>query len=252
MVHELRLPSDTKRGDPTELPLHMAESPYGKNIQLLDGIWQDIFADASFSVSAAPILHSAACVGYVIQEKPLPGKIDPKVYMPDLERTGTPKSVLRQLQQGENVLLNDGVTILSGPSKRPGRKLVICGDTYDPSRLDTIAQDADLLIHEATNAHLPGIDPNTKDTDTHESVEYRTRSRGHSTPQMAGRFAKRIGARCLVLNHFSARYPGNDDVDPEARRIMTGISDLAAQEYGKPVICARDFMSFDIEPRTTA
>lgn len=225
----------------------MAESPYGKNIQPVNGIWSDIFKDDCFAVSAAPILHSAACLGYVVQEQPLPGKMDPKVYMPELERTKTPKSVLRQLQQGENVMLNDGVTILHGPPKRQGRKLVICGDTYDPSRLEPIAQDADLLIHEATNAHLPGIDPNTKDVETFESVEARTKSRGHSTPQMAGRFAKRIGARCLVLNHFSARYPGNDDVDEEARKIMTGISDLAAQEYGKPVICARDFMSFDVD-----
>ena len=107
-----------------------------------------------------------------------------------------------------------------------------------------------MLIHEATNAHLPGIDPNTKETDTYEIVEERAKSRGHSTPQMAGAFAKRIRARKLVLNHFSARYPGNDDVNEEARRIMDGIRELAVNSFGSgEVICARDLMSFDVGPR---
>lgn len=35
-------------------------------------------------------------------------------------------------------------------------------------------------------------------------VEQKARSRGHSTPDMVGAFARRIGARRLALNHFSA------------------------------------------------
>ena len=245
VVHELRLPDDPQDGDVTTLPARWPEQP-GRNIAQTDGIWKDIFCDEIVTVSAAPIYHSVPSVGFVITELPIPGKMDPAEYLPHLKRTNTPLSVMKQLQQGLSVELSDG-TLLFGPSRRPGRKLVILGDTYDPSPIAALAAEADLLVHEATNAHLPGIDSSTKPEETYESVEARTKARGHSTPQMAGRFAKRICAKKLLLNHFSARYAGNDDVDEGAKRIMKGIRELAVQEYDGPVICARDFMSFDVE-----
>ncbi|KAJ3564833.1 hypothetical protein NP233_g8032 [Leucocoprinus birnbaumii] len=242
VVHELRFPTDPQQGDCTAL----SQCPYeleGRNIPQFKGLWENIYSDAVVSVSAAPIHHSVPCVGYVVAESPIPGKIEPKNYLPDIKRTNTPMSVMRQLQQGLSVELSDG-TVLHGPPRRRGRKLVILGDTYDPSPITPLASDADLLIHEATNAHLPKIDPNTKTTDTYELVEERAKSRGHSTPQMAGAFAKHIRARKLVLNHFSSRYPGDDS--ESSRTIMDAIGRLAAEKYGKEVACARDFMSFDV------
>ena len=251
-MHELRFASDPPPStDSSSLPRNAAELSTGRNIyQQADGTWPNIFISDEFAVSAAPINHSVPCVGYVVQEQPVPGKINPSLYIPRLKQTGTPMSVLRQLQQGESVTLSDG-TVLEGPERRPGRKLVILGDTHDPSPIASLAADADILIHEATNAHLPEIDPNTKATDTYQSVQERTMSRGHSTPQMAGAFAKRIGARKLVLNHFSARYAGNDDVDEDARRTMEAIRRLAQCEFGagKEVVCGRDLMVLDVEPR---
>ncbi len=131
VVHELWSPNDPP--DPlTSIPRPAAELP-GRDIQQIDGTWPEIYKDAAFSVSAAPILHSAPCVGYVVTEAAVPGKIDPKQYIPHLKRTGTSISVMSQLQQGESVVLSDG-TVLQGPSKRMGRKLAILGDTYDPPR----------------------------------------------------------------------------------------------------------------------
>ncbi|KAL1747496.1 beta-lactamase-like protein [Schizophyllum fasciatum] len=241
VVHELHFPA----GPDVEctLPLHPAELE-GRNIsQAADGAWHRIFADERVSVSAAPILHSCPCVGYVVQEAPVPGRMDPKLYMPHIKRTGAPLSELARLQRGESVILPDG-SVLEGPARRPGRKIAILGDTYDPSPIALLAADADLLIHEATNAHLPGVDSSTKAEDTYETAEERAKSRGHSTPQMAGAFAKRIGARRLVLNHFSSRYPG--DESEETQKVMGAIGRLAEGEYGKYVTCARDFMSFDV------
>lgn len=243
VVHELRSPSDPQDGDVTPLALHPSESPNGRNISQVNGVWMDIFKDDIVSVSAAPILHSVPCVGFVINEAPAPGKIDPTKYIPDIKRTQTPMSVLRQLQQGESVKLADG-TVLHGPPRKKGRKIVILGDTFDPSPITGLAEDADLLIHEATNAHLPGIDETTKESDTSETVEDRARSRGYSTPQMAGAFAKRVRARKLVLNHFSSRYSGGDSED--ALKIMRAIADLASREFGSEVLCARDLMSIDV------
>ncbi|KAF9478183.1 Metallo-hydrolase/oxidoreductase [Pholiota conissans] len=246
VVHELRFPSDPPSGDFTMLAPQSGECHFGRNIQQVDGCWQHIYKDDVISVSAAPIHHSVPCVGYVVTEAPVAGKVDPSKYIPELKRTRTPMTVMRQLQQGESVLLSDG-TILHGPARRKGRKIVILGDTCDPSPMSALAQDADLLIHEATNAHLPGIDPATKPSDTHETVQERAISRGHSTPQMAGAFALRVGARRLVLNHFSARYSGDDS--EESRRIMDAIGQLAASEFKQNVVCATDLMSLDISLR---
>jgi ribonuclease Z len=247
VVHELRTPSDALAGDNTALPPRPSELRNGRNIQQENGVWKYIFKDNVVSVSAAPIHHSVPCLGFVIMEAPVPGKMDPKKYLPEIKRTSSPMSVMSRLQQGESVLLSDGITVLHGPPRRPGRKIVILGDTHDPSPIASLAENADVLVHEATNAHLPGIDPNTKEEDTFESVEKRTQSRGHSTPQMAGAFATRINARKLLLNHFSARYAGNDDEDEEAAKVMKAIGELAATTYKGDVVCTRDFMSMDIE-----
>jgi ribonuclease Z len=83
---------------------------------------------------------------------------------------------------------------------------VVLGDTSDPWAIKDHAMDATLLVHEATNAYIPsGIDPQSPKSDTEESVKQRAIQRGHSTPAMAGEFARAIRARGLVLNHFGSR-----------------------------------------------
>lgn len=251
-MHELRFPRDPQHGDYTQLYPHHRELP-GKNliqdrsegVPYGSNVWTDIYADEMVTVSAAPIEHSVPCVGYVITEQPLPTKMDPSQYVPHIKRNNAQMSLLARLQKGEDITLNDG-TVLRGVSKRPGRKIAILGDTYDPSPVKPLAIGADLLIHEATNAYLPGIDPQTSEDETEETVEARTISRGHSTPQMAGRFAREIGARRLALNHFSARYKGDDDVSEESRQVMDAIKGLAEKEYGGEVVCARDLMTIHV------
>lgn len=248
VVHELRFPEDpsgeTENSPSPSQGLHPNESPDGRNIAQVDGKWVRIFKDDIISVSAAPILHSVPSVGYVVDEAPIRGKIDPKLYIPHLERTGTDKKVMREIQKGQTVTLADG-TVLEGPPREPGRKVVILGDTHDPSPMEELAKEGDLIIHEATNAHVPGVDSRTKGEDTYDSVEERTKSRGHSTPQMAGRFAKRVGAKNLFLNHFSSRYSGGDDEG--SRAIMDAIKRLAVAEFGsEEVVCAQDLMNVEI------
>ena len=248
VVHELRFAQDpsgeTDISPSPSQDIHPSESPNGRNITQVDGKWEGIFKDSIISVSAAPIFHSVPCVGYVVHEAPVQGKVDPKLYIPHLKRTGTNMKMMREIQKGQTVTLADG-TVLEGPPREPGRKVVVLGDTYDPSPIEGLAKEADLIIHEATNAHLPGVGNRVKAEDTYESVEERTKSRGHSTPQMAGGFAKRIGARNLILNHFSSRYSGGSD--EASRAVMDAIKKLAAVEFGSDkVVCARDLMSVEI------
>ncbi|GAA6044178.1 hypothetical protein JCM8097_007223 [Rhodosporidiobolus ruineniae] len=85
----------------------------------------------------------------------------------------------------------------------------------------------DLLIHESTNAFLPTLDESqapssspsssnpSKPDLTLEAVTALARSHGHSTPQVAGSFARQARARRLVLNHLSTKYP-----DPTSHRLV--------------------------------
>ena len=95
---------------------------------------------------------------------------------------------------------------LRAPTHKLGSQVVLCGDTCDASRIAPLAMDADVLIHEATNAYLPPLDADKGP----RGVEKATRAHGHSTPVMAGQFAKSINAKRLILNHFSPRYKGDD------------------------------------------
>jgi ribonuclease Z len=256
VVHELRFYDDPAVTEEQAIKPHRCELEGLNIVQGPEGHWDSFCETSLVKVHAAPILHSVPCIGYVVCEKPIPGKIDKAVYMPHLERNRTEllklgvKNIgmkLGDLQKGQDVQLPDG-TILKPPTPRQGFKVVILGDTYDPSGIADIASEADILIHEATNAFLPGIESlGSKDEDTAEIIEDRCRSHGHSTPQMAGTFGTRIKAKALILNHFSARYPGDDDINPESARIMQAIADLAREKFAGPVVCARDLMTFDVQ-----
>ena len=109
---------------------------------------------------------------------------------------------------------------------------MFCLDQYrshvsaDARVLTVLAKDADVLVHECTNAYLPGIDKQsnlrmvTKDAIIH----------GHSTPEIAGHFARKTNAKRLLLNHFSARYKGDPSVD--SLSIMTRIEEQAISASG--------------------
>ena len=256
VVHELRFPTDPSEDPADSVPAHACELSGGRNIaQAADGTWRGIYGDSLIAVSAAPILHSVPCVGYVVVERPVPGKIEPKLFIPHITRNKAalvasgiekPMSLLARIQGGESITLPDGF-VLEPPPRRPGRKLVILGDTYDPSPIAELAEGADVLIHEATNAHTPGVPGTiTRADETEESVEERSKSRGHSTPQMAGAFATKIGAKRLLLNHFSARYPSDDPGNEPAKVIMDAIRDLAKTKFAGEVICARDLMAVSV------
>ena len=81
-----------------------------------------------------------------------------------------PGPLYSKLKHGESVTTADGrqvtpAEVLAPP--RPGRKVVVLGDTADSSDIAALAAGADVMVHEATNecAH-----------------EEKARANGHSTP----------------------------------------------------------------------
>jgi len=110
-------------------------------------------------------------------------------------------------------------------------------------RVLVLAKDCDVLVHEATNAYLPGIDRDTNlRSVTRDAVVH-----GHSTPELAGLFAKKVNAKRLLLNHFSARYKG--DASADSLSIMMRIENFAMATSGLDetrVAAAWDLMLFPI------
>lgn len=254
VVHELHFPGDASPPYENQ-DFHPNEIP-GRNIQQTSpGFWEN-FISEDVMVSAGEIKHSIPSLGFVIQEKPFPGKLTPDLvnhYLQHIRKHNLHRSVLSRIQNGETISLPDGEN-LSPPPTRPGRKIVILGDTSDASTLISLSQNANVIVHEATNAYVPSLDIGM----TYSSVQERTISRGHSTPQMAGKFATACRAKVLLLNHFSARYADEGEplngkngllMEGHESGVMAEIRDLAKLEFEGPVVCARDLWTWEINDK---
>ncbi|KAF9228034.1 hypothetical protein BS17DRAFT_726816 [Gyrodon lividus] len=115
----------------------------------------------------------------------------------------------------------------------PGRKLGILGDTYDPSSLMPLLSSPppSLLIHEATDAFIPlSVDPHARRKE--QEVQQKVLARGHSTPVMAGEFARRVGAERLVLNHIGSRFPAPRQLE-DAFDVRFAVIDEIARQASK-------------------
>ena len=107
--------------------------------------------------------------------------------------------MLGQLSQGVCVALRDGSVLDPPPETEGVSKVVILGDTCDPSGVEDLARDATLLVHESTNAYLPIHLDSRAANRTPDTVRQTAISRGHSTPDMAGAFAMAAAAFLRLL-----------------------------------------------------
>ncbi|RPD72344.1 hypothetical protein L226DRAFT_537173 [Lentinus tigrinus ALCF2SS1-7] len=217
-VHELlfpgqepSVPADVEDDSKNPVDVRRESECVGRDIWCTeDGFWRGVvshnpkYNHYGAVVDAGPILHRDPCIGYIIREVP-----------------PTPFH----------------------PTSRIPRKLVILGDTHDPSPLiplihadpvyalalpeidvhntgTCVRVPVSLLVHEATDAYIPRrIDPDerTGRNRTQEGVLQKIVERGHSTPAMAGAFARRVGAERLVMNHIGARFPAPSQHGPRMR-----------------------------------
>eukprot|EP01031_Cornospumella_fuschlensis_P027341 gene27341-33026_t len=216
------------------------------------------------TVKAAPLTHTIPCVGYVVTEKDRQGMLNVDSVKDIVERNkdalnalpefrGQYRKVfatLKSLPLDGNYTFPDGSVVKSEDVNSPprkGRKVAILGDTCNSNLIADIAMDADVLVHEATNAYLEEFDKARYAT--YELLQRDTFIHGHSTPQMAGRFAKRINAKKLILTHFSPRYQG--DSSETSMKLMWRMEDQARKvtdlKEDNDVIAAWDFMHIAIK-----
>lgn len=64
----------------------------------------------------------------------------------------------------------------------------------------------------------------------------------HSTPKMAGQFAASVGAKHLIITHFSQRYTG-ENVSPNVSDLL---KDTQAECPNVVVQAANDFFTFEV------
>ncbi len=168
-----------------------------------------VCTEKEYEVHAIWADHVTPSLAYALIEKPRPGR-----FHPDKAKSfGVPEGPLwSKLQHGSGVRLSDGrivrpEDVLGSP--RPGRTIVYTGDTRPSEDLVKFAENADLLIHEATFG---------------DELWERADEDGHSTPSQAAKIAKKAGVKLLVLTHISARYKDPSPLLEQARKIFASVN----------------------------
>jgi ribonuclease Z len=164
----------------------------------------DVVERDGYRLAVFAVAHGVSALGWSLIEATRPGRFD----VPGADALGVPNGPERGLlQRGEAVTLADGTTITAdqvlGPP-RPGRKLVITGDTAPSETIVEAAWGAQVLVTEATFS---------------EEERERARETMHQTAAQAADIAKRANVGLLALTHLSNRYFG-PEIAREARDLF--------------------------------
>jgi ribonuclease Z len=162
--------------------------------------------EKEYKVTAVKSCHMKPSLAYALTEKPRPGRF----HTEKARALGVPEGPLwSKLQHGKHVKLPDGRIVepeMVLSASRLGRKIVYTGDTGPSENVAKLAENADLLIHEAT---------------FEDELKERAVEDGHSTPSMAAETAKEAGVKRLVLTHISARYKDANLLLRQAKKIFS-------------------------------
>lgn len=183
-----------------------------------------VFEDDDCQVFCRRLAHRVLSYGYAVCEKPRAGAFDPT----KAQALGVPPGPLYgRLKAGESLTLADGRVVdgrtLVGPP-RPGRKIVVCGDTAPVHATVELAANADVLVHEATFLN---------------EQSDRAIVSGHSTAAGAARIALEANVGTLLLTHISARYESDS-----ASRVGELLAE--AQAVFPNTLLARDFWAYEV------
>jgi len=164
----------------------------------------DVLEREGYRLATFGVAHGVSALGWSLIEATRPGRFD----VGGADALGVPNGPERGvLQGGEPVKLPDGRTVtpeqVLGPP-RPGRKLVITGDTAPTDGIVEAAWEADVLVTEATFS---------------DEERDRAQETKHQTATQAAETARRANVGLLALTHLSNRYFG-PEIAQEAREIF--------------------------------
>jgi ribonuclease Z len=176
--------------------------PYG--VRLVELTPGDVLERDGYRLATFNVRHGVSALGWSLIEATRPGRFE----VDTADALGVPNGPERGLlQRGAPVTLADGRTIapdqVVGPA-RPGRKLVITGDTAPSAEVAEAAWGADVLVTEATFS----------DEESERAAETL-----HQTATQAAHIASQAQVALLALTHLSNRYFGPEIVR-EARSVF--------------------------------
>jgi len=206
----------------------------------------DVLERREYNLVTFPVDHGVQSLGFALVEHPRPGRF----HVETADSLGVPPGPERGLlQAGESVTLPDGGTVtpdeVLGPP-RPGRKVILSGDTAPAPTVLEAARGAEVLVHEATFL---------------DEERERAQETAHSTALDAAEVARDAEVGLLALTHLSNRYFG-PEVAREARTIFPetvvpkdfDVIDVPFPERGAPrlvkggVLLKRDALESVAEP----
>lgn len=163
-----------------------------------------IYEDRSVTVTTIPLNHRVPCCGFLFREK----EGLPHIRRDMIDMYGIPISQINNIKNGQDWVTPDGEVIpaarLTTPADRP-RSYAYCSDTrYNPAIADMV-KGVDTLYHEATY----------EDRDQARAVKH-----FHSTATEAATTARDVGAKQLILGHYSQRYKNEDVLLEEAKKVF--------------------------------
>ncbi|MBR9692884.1 ribonuclease Z [Candidatus Woesearchaeota archaeon] len=153
-----------------------------------------------YSVECAPMKHGTACIGYRFQEKDRIRINMDHAFKEYGLKTGP---LVGKLKRGETVeFKGKKITPDDVCYKVTGKTFVLIPDTGLNNTIPTLADQADLMICEAsfTNEH------------EHKAKEFK-----HLTAAQAALLAQQAGVSKLIITHFSQRYPDTENHLKEAK-----------------------------------
>jgi len=152
---------------------------------------QVVVDEEEFFIEARPLKHSRFCIGYRMQERDKPGKVDG---VKAAELGITKDQDFKDLKAGKDIALEDGTLVLAAdivgePIK--GESFAYVTDTVYCENSVLLAKGVNILYHEATFS---------------DALAEKAAENFHSTAKDAARVAKEAGVEHLIISHFSARY----------------------------------------------
>lgn len=177
----------------------------------------DVIVGEGYEVRPFEVEHGINAFGYVFEEEDEVKANKEKMKEYGLE--SSPK--IGDLKDGKTIEWNgEEIEPEQVVERVPGRKVVYSGDTDKCRNMIENAENADLLIHEATC--------------THDMIEDR---KGHTSARQAAEIAREAGVDKLALTHISRRY----------REKEGELLDEAKEVFPKTVL-AEDGKKFEVKP----
>lgn len=178
--------------------------------------------DGKVKVYSFPLKHSIGTTGFLFEEHIK----ERNIIKEQIQLLNIPVCDIQNIKNGrdwmdETGVLHENTTLTTDPPKP--LSYAYCSDTARYKKIEEWVQDIDLLYHETTFlVEDQELAKNTK----------------HSTTRDAATLAKNIGAKALLIGHFSIRYDSKELFKNEA------------SEFFENVILARDGMTLIVENKS--